>query len=65
MRRSLAILFVALVSVLGAAACAGADEQRIEDLEERVNQLEEFVEALTEEELEEEQQQEQKQERTQ
>ncbi len=65
MRRSLAILFAALVSLLGAAGCAGADEQRIEDLEDRVDVLEELVEGLVEEEFVEERQQEGTQERTQ
>ncbi len=65
MRRSLAILLAALVSVLGATACAGADEQRVADLERRVVVLEEMVEELAEEEFVEEPQQEQTQERTQ
>ncbi len=64
-RRLAAFLFVALVSVLGATACVGPDQQRIEDLEDRVEILEEQVEALTEEELEEALQQGQTQERTQ
>ncbi len=64
-RRLAAFLFVALVSVLGATACAGPDQQRIEDLEDRVDVLEEMVEALTEEELEEEVGEEPQQEQTQ
>ncbi len=68
LRRSLAILFAALVSLLGASACAGAEEDRLaalEDradvLEDRVAVLEELVEEVLEEELEEAQQQEQTQ----
>ncbi len=64
-RRLAAFLFVALVSVLGATACAGPDQQRIEDLEDRVDVLEELVEGLVEEEFVEERQQERTQEQTQ
>jgi hypothetical protein len=47
MRRKIAVLFVAvLASVFGSACGGGAEQQELEILEERVDELEEAVENL-------------------